>query len=168
MCSYLGMSGTRFLRAAGLGLGLCLLFLAEGCYTLDFRLFPVSPPDHVRPFTVTVLTTGYCDCGHCCGWKRNWYGRAVYASGPQKGRPKKIGVTASGTSTRRGTLAADTKRYPFGTVFYLPGYGYGRVEDRGGRIQANHIDLFFPSHSAALRWGKRNVKATVWLPSKKR
>jgi len=54
--------------------------------------------------------------------------------------------------------------YPFGTVFYIEGYGYGRVEDRGGAIKGERIDLFFLSHRRALRWGRRTVRAKVWLP----
>ena len=38
-----------------------------------------------------------------------------------------------GRRARLGTIAADTRRYPFGTIMYVPGYGYGRVEDRGFR-----------------------------------
>ena len=36
---------------------------------------------------------------------------------------------------RDGTIAADTEYYPFGTRMYVPGYGGGLVEDRGGAIQ---------------------------------
>ena len=43
-------------------------------------------------------------------------------------------MTASGTRARHGTLAADTSVLPFGTVVEVPGYGFGRVEDRGGAI----------------------------------
>ncbi len=43
-----------------------------------------------------------------------------------------------------GTLAADTRYYPMGTVIYIPGYGYGVVEDRGGDIKGRHrLDLFY-------------------------
>lgn len=112
---------------------------------------------------VTMVTTGYCPCGKCCGWKRNWYLRPVYAYGPLKGKPKKVGITASGTNARKGTIAADTRRYPFGTIMYIEGYGYGRVEDRGGAIKGNHIDLFFRSHRQALEWGKQIKRVKVWI-----
>ena len=114
--------------------------------------------------TRELLTTGYCKCGKCCGWKRNWYGRAVHSYGPNKGKKKIVGLTASGTMARPGTIAADTKLYPFGTVIYVEGYGYGRVEDRGGAINGNHIDLYFRSHKQALEWGKRTVRAKIWRP----
>jgi len=48
---------------------------------------------------------------------------------------------------------------------YVDGYGYGRVEDRGGMIKGNHIDLFFRTHAQARKWGKQRKKVKVWLPS---
>lgn len=125
----------------------------------------VRPPAGVRPIERTLLATAYCHCGKCCNWRRTWYGRPVVAVGPQRGRPKQVGITASGTRVRRGTIAADTSRYPFGTVMYVEGYGYGRVEDRGGKIRGDRIDLYFPSHKLALRWGKQSVRVRIWLPA---
>jgi len=64
-----------------------------------------------------------------------------------------------------GTIAADTKYYPFGTHMYVPGYGHGVVEDRGGAIKGpNRIDLYFNSHSDALAWGRRKVRVVVEYP----
>jgi hypothetical protein len=60
----------------------------------------------------------------------------------------------------KGTIAADTQYYPFGTRMYIPGYGWGVVEDKGGAIKGpDRIDLFFDSHADAINWGRR--KATV-------
>lgn len=65
-----------------------------------------------------------------------------------------------------GTIAADTKYYPFGTRMYVPGYGWGRVEDRGGAIKGpNRIDLYFSSHSKALEWGRRKKRVTIEYPN---
>ena len=127
----------------------------------------IRPPRGVKPHTVTLLTTGYCKCGKCCGWKRNWLLRPVYSSGPLKGKVKKVGYTARGTKAHHGTIAADTRVYPFGTIMYIEGYGYGRVEDRGGAIKGKHIDLFFRTHKQALNWGRKNKKVKVWFPKKK-
>ena len=64
-----------------------------------------------------------------------------------------------------GTIAADTKFYPFGTRMYVPGYGWGTVEDRGGAIKGPHrIDIFYDSHSEALQWGRRKVHVTIVYP----
>lgn len=150
--------------------------------------------------TVKVMeTTGYCNCGKCCGWERgswkylklNFWNKYVSA-GKRKGR-KYTGHTASGTKPRQyspglfstdslkhpwmipiriiffpwllfekdGTIAADTKYIPFGTRMYIPGYGWGVVEDRGGAIKGpKRLDLYYRSHQKALQWGRRNVEVT--------
>ena len=113
-----------------------------------------------------VLVTGYCSCGRCCGWKRRWlwFGPSVYAYGPLEGRPKAVGVTARGTVARHGTVAADPRVYPFGTLLEIPGYGTGVVEDVGGAIRGRHVDVWFPSHEAARRWGRRMLDVKVLAP----
>jgi len=120
------------------------------------------PPRGVQPETVTMTVTGYCPCGKCCGWERNWRFRPVYSYGPQKGQRKQVGITASGTRARPGTIAADTRLYPFGTIMYVEGYGYGRVEDRGGAIKGQSIDLYFRTHRQALEWGRQQKQVRVW------
>ena len=51
-------------------------------------------PKGRKPEIVKMEVTGYCKCGKCCGWERNWRFQPVVAYGPQKGRPKAVGVTA--------------------------------------------------------------------------
>jgi len=143
---------------------------------------------------IKIEATGYCGCGQCCGWERgSWkflkldFWNRYTTTGKNRGR-EYSGLTASGTIPQEpnpgllrqpwcilfpwlwfpqdGTLAADTNYYPFGTRFYIPGYGYGVVEDRGSAIQGKHIDLFFKSHNKALDWGNRNMEVKVWLPKK--
>ncbi|MGB3212261.1 MAG: 3D domain-containing protein [Desulforhopalus sp.] len=66
---------------------------------------------------------------------------------------------------REGTIAADTKYYPFGTHMYVPGYGWGVVEDRGGAIKGpNRIDLYYNSHDDARAWGRKKVRVIVEYP----
>ena len=143
-------------------LGLLLMFSA-GCMS-----HKLHPPKGSKKRTVRIEATAYDNGKKSCGWKRNWYGRPVYAYGPNKGKPKKVGLTASGKQASMGTIAADTKYYPFGTVMYVPGYGYGVVEDRGGAIKGpNRIDLWYPSHKQALNWGRKTVKVTYWKDTKK-
>jgi 3D (Asp-Asp-Asp) domain-containing protein len=122
----------------------------------------VRPPRGSKASTVSMEVTGYCKCKKCCGWKRTWYFKPVVKG--SSGKRKKVGVTASGVKAKtRRTIAAD-KRYPFGTVMFVPGFGYGRVEDRGGAIQGNKIDLFFSSHKEALKWGRQKKTVRVWVP----
>lgn len=151
-------------RMAGfpiLGLCLAITLLLAGCVGSGIR-----PPPGRTPSTLTMEVTGYCNCGICCGWERSWlgWGPPVYSSGPSKGKPKQVGITASGTQARHGTVAADTRRLPFGTIVYVPGYGYGRVEDRGSAITDLKLDLWFSSHTAARHWGRQKVLVKVWLP----
>lgn len=62
-----------------------------------------------------------------------------------------------------GTLAADTKYYPFGTRMHIPGYGYGVVADRGGAIKGpRRLDLYQWSHSSAIAWGRRKKSVTIY------
>ncbi len=138
----------------GLLLGIAL---STGCASI--RL-----PAGARAVEKKMVVTAYCKCGKCCGWKRTWYGRPVHSSGPAKGKSKKVGVTASGTKAGGGTIAADVSLYPFKTVMYVPGYGYGRVEDCGGGVKGNHIDIYFHSHSQAVKWGKQTKTVKIWLP----
>jgi len=133
----------------------------NGCTIMQNQLRP-----HFTkiPRTMTLRVTAYCACEKCCGWKYNWLGQKVYAYGPHKGKPKVVGKTASGTMAKRGTIAADTDIFPFGTIMYIEGYGYGRVEDRGSVIKGNHIDIFFKDHQQAILWGNQNLKVKVWFP----
>jgi 3D (Asp-Asp-Asp) domain-containing protein len=126
----------------------------------------INPPTDVRSSTQKLLITGYCKCGKCCSWKRNWLFRPVFTSGANKGKRKIVGMTASGTMAKPGTIAADTSVFPFGTIMYIEGYGYGRVEDRGGAINGNHIDLYFKSHKQARIWGRKELPVKVWLTDK--
>lgn len=117
-----------------------------------------------NPRVVRMEVTAYCACGSCCGWHRDWLGRAIVSAGPQKGQRKRVGITASGARARPGTVAADTRHYPFGTIVYVPGYGYGRVEDRGGAIRGQRLDVFYRRHTSALEWGRQTIEVKVWLP----
>jgi 3D (Asp-Asp-Asp) domain-containing protein len=114
-----------------------------------------------------VKTTGYCPCEICCNWRRSvlGLGAPVIASGPNKGRPKAVGITAKGTRARPGVIAADTNLFAFGTVMYVPGYGWGRVEDVGGAIKGYHLDLFFEKHATAQQWGVKKKEIKFWRPA---
>ena len=133
---------------------LVLAWLGTGCATVGTPAGGTA----VRRMQVTA----YCPCQKCCSWTYK-SGRPVYAYGPLKGRPKQVGITSSGTRAKHGTIAADLARYPYGTLMYINGYGYGRVEDCGGAIDGNHIDLFFDSHRDALKWGNKTIPVQIWF-----
>jgi 3D (Asp-Asp-Asp) domain-containing protein len=132
------------------------LSLLNGCC-----LFPRERPyqREVR----TMLVTAYDAGKKSCGWKRKYgcIGPPVYAYGPLKGKRKLVGITADGTKAKKGTIAADIRKYPFGTKMYVPGYGWGEVHDVGSSIKGDHIDVFFPSHKDAMKWGKKYLKVII-------
>ena len=134
-------------------LSVAFLLLSGACNS-------VNRPDRT-PQVKVYEVTGYCRCGSCCGWKRNWYGRPVLKSNPSI--TKEVGLTASGTKARIGTIAAP-RNIPYGTIMHIPGYGYGVVEDRGGAIKGNKLDVYFNSHQDALEWGRQTHRVEVWLP----
>lgn len=82
-------------------------------------------------FTITY----YCACTKCCG---------AYATG----------TTASGTHVQAGRTIAAPSRYAFGTKMKIFDNVY-TVEDRGGAITGNKIDIYVDSHEEALRLGKQ-------------
>jgi len=133
-----------------------------GCITAAIR-----PPSDARCLTVSMLLTGYCNCGKCCNWERSWLRGPTISSGPHKGEPKKVGFTSSGTEARHGTIAADIARYPYGTIVEIPGYGFGRVEDTGSAIKGDHLDLWFSDHDQAQQWGHQRKPVKIWLPLKR-
>lgn len=77
--------------------------------------------------------TAYCPCMKCCG--------------------KTDGITKSGVNAVEGvTIAADPKVLPLGTKVLINGHEY-TVQDTGGAIKGNKIDVYFDSHQDALEFG---------------
>lgn len=70
-------------------------------------------------------------------------------------------TTATNTKPKRGTIAADPKRIPYGTKLYIPGYGYGIVEDTGGALRKDkdniRIDVYMDTYEEAIKWGKKEM-----------
>ena len=74
------------------------------------------------------------------------------------------GRTASGAGVRRGIIAADRRVLPIGTRVRLeagPYSGEYLVADTGGAVRGRKIDIWMPSTSEAMRFGRRPVKLTV-------
>ena len=153
----------RLFALASLAAVISLAFFSEGC-----RIAQIRPLSSDGGYDVSMEITAYDSGQKSCNWRYDRYGRPVIASGKDAGKPKIVGQTASGKMARHGTIAADTKHYPFGTVMYIPGYGYGVVEDRGGDIKGAHrLDLWFATEREAIKWGRqKNIRVTVWKPNK--
>ena len=84
--------------------------------------------------------TAYCPCMKCCG--------------------KTNGRTASGTTATAGRTVAASSNFAFGTKLNIGGRIY-TVEDRGGAIKGNKIDVFVNTHAEALQWGVRYLNVNV-------
>lgn len=84
--------------------------------------------------------TAYCSCSKCCG--------------------KTNGITASGTRATANHTVAAPSTFAFGTQLVINGKTY-TVEDRGGAIQGNRIDIYMNSHSEALAWGVRYLDVEI-------
>ncbi|HBF33418.1 TPA: hypothetical protein DDW35_02520 [Candidatus Sumerlaeota bacterium] len=64
-----------------------------------------------------------------------------------------------------GTLAADTRYYPYGTRMYVPEYGWGVVEDTGSAIKGqSKLDVYFYWHFRAEEWGRQNLEVSIESP----
>jgi 3D (Asp-Asp-Asp) domain-containing protein len=78
------------------------------------------------------------------------------------------GITASGYSVYTNGMklvAADTDLLPLGTLLSVPGYDAGAIVpvlDRGGKIKGSRLDVLFPTHRLARKWGVRDLTVTVW------
>ncbi len=86
------------------------------------------------------VVTAYCGCSRCCG--------------------KSTGITASGNRAIQGVTVAAPSKFAFGTKLNIGGNIY-TVQDRGGAIKGNRIDIYFSSHAAALAWGRRTLPVSV-------
>jgi 3D (Asp-Asp-Asp) domain-containing protein/peptidoglycan hydrolase CwlO-like protein len=71
------------------------------------------------------------------------------------------GQTATGLPTGWGVVAVDPSVIPLGTRLTIPGYGEGVAADTGSAVRGATIDLWFPTTSDALGWGRRTVTITL-------
>ncbi|MCR4722860.1 MAG: ubiquitin-like domain-containing protein [Eubacteriales bacterium] len=90
-----------------------------------------------------VNASGYCPCEICCG---------EFASG----------ITANGSKATAGYTLAAAKDIPFGTLVYIPYFDrVFEVQDRGGAINGNRIDIYFNTHGEAIVFGRRTLKIYI-------
>jgi 3D (Asp-Asp-Asp) domain-containing protein len=74
------------------------------------------------------------------------------------------GRTASGKFVSKGIIAADPKFLPLGSRVHVQAGAWSGeylVADTGGAIKGRKIDIWTPSTSEAMRFGRRTVKLTV-------
>ncbi len=101
---------------------------------------PVAAPAPSGERAITALVTGYAP-----------------------GAGASSSHTASGTITHWGTVAADTRLYPFGTRLRIEGFDdtVFVVEDTGSAVRGNVLDIFFADVATARRFGTQTLKVSV-------
>ncbi|HZK24121.1 MAG TPA: hypothetical protein VFC74_01900 [Oscillospiraceae bacterium] len=73
-------------------------------------------------------------------------------------------VTASGEKLVPGKTAAAGENIPFGTEIYVEGEGWYAVEDRGGNIGPNDIDLACKSKEESIEFGQKQLLVILKAP----
>ena len=88
--------------------------------------------------------TAYCSCEKCCD---------------KDPSDELYGITASGKRARWGTVAVDRRVIKLGSRLRIKGFPgtIFRAEDIGGAIKGNRIDVWFPSHREALKFGVQKI-----------
>jgi 3D (Asp-Asp-Asp) domain-containing protein/septal ring factor EnvC (AmiA/AmiB activator) len=71
------------------------------------------------------------------------------------------GTTATGIPVGWGVIAVDPAVIPLGTRMFVPGYGEGVAADTGSAVRGATIDVWFPTCTQALQWGRRTVTITI-------
>ena len=103
----------------------------------------------ITPKVATFNTSAYCPCMSCCG--------------------KTNGITSSGALASQWYTLAAGSVYPIGTVIYIPYFkdkpngGWFVVQDRGGAISSDRLDIFYNSHSSALQFGRRYLEICHYI-----
>ncbi len=114
----------------------------EKTFLLDTPILisPILPEEEVE--WQSFKATAYCPCKKCCD--------------------KNDGITASGVKAKEGiTIAADWDVLPAGTEVEIQGIGTRIVQDKGGAIRGNRIDIFFENHRDALNFGVQELLVRI-------
>jgi len=110
-----------------------------------FSLFVVSAvlAETNNTRVIRMMVTAYCPCRICCGKDAD-------------------GKTSTGKDAFKTLgVAAEPKLLPYGTKLEIPGVGVRVVDDTGGAMRQDaekgiyHIDLRFPNHKEARKFGVR-------------
>lgn len=133
---------------------LLLLHFAD-CNVADVQKF-VAQHTNVRIEIVQARTTAYISP---VPQQKN-YNALIRLNG--KGKKTSMGVTPQSPSALQfGTIAA-ARNIPYGTIMFVPKYGWGVVTDRGGAIKGNRLDLYCGKGSSAYKrakaWGVQKTK----------
>ena len=78
------------------------------------------------------------------------------------------GVTASGAKASAWYTVAAGKAYKFGTIIYIPYFankpnkGWFVVQDRGGAIKNNKLDVYMNTYNECVNFGRRNLECYIY------
>lgn len=80
------------------------------------------------------------------------------------------GITASGARASAWCTLAAGKGYPMGTIIYIPYFankpngGWFVVQDRGGAISNNKLDVYMSTYNECINFGRRNLECYIYVP----
>ncbi len=121
--------------------------VADEAFPADTRWFNGRP---VRPTGVLRMrVTAYSPDAHSCGDSAD-------------------GLTATLHSVETNAfqlVAADPRVLKYGSLITVPGYADDAIVpvlDCGGKIKGSRLDVLYPTHAEAKRWGSRWLTVTLW------
>ena len=80
------------------------------------------------------------------------------------------GITASGAYASAWCTVAAGQGYPLGTIIYIPYFanmpngGWFVVQDRGGAISNNKLDIYMATYNDCINFGRRNLECYIYVP----
>lgn len=87
----------------------------------------------------------------------------------KKSTDKGYGKTASGAMAKSWYTVAAGKGYPIGTVIYIPAMknkpngGWFVVQDRGGAISNNKLDIYMSTYNECIQFGRKNLECYIYV-----
>lgn len=78
------------------------------------------------------------------------------------------GITASGARASAWCTVAAGKGYKIGTIIYIPYFankpngGWFIVQDRGGAISNNKLDIYMNTYNECIQFGRRNLECYIY------
>ena len=87
----------------------------------------------------------------------------------ENGSNKKVEKTASGAIATSWYTVAAGKGYPMGTIIYVPYFkdkpngGWFVVQDRGGAITNNKLDVYMSTEKECIKFGRRNLECYIYV-----
>ena len=84
------------------------------------------------------------------------------------GKSHDTAYTASGAKATAWYTIAAGKGYPMGTIIYIPYFkdkpngGWFVVQDRGGSISNNKLDVYMNTSNECIQFGRRNLECYIY------